>query len=276
METTAASSPSAASKFRHMLATKDIIVAPGVYDGFSAQIALETGAGICASKLGQADLGLVTLNDMRSHAEMMANLDPKIPLIADADTGYGGANMVACTAKRCGYLGGKAVVDTDTFVQRIRAAAQARRRLALDIVVIARTDALQTDGFDEAVRRLKAAAESGADVAFLEGIQNDQQAREVCRALAPVPVLLNMVEHGATPSWTPDEARQLGFKIIFFPFAVLAPVYKAIRQAFVRIKETGRTGLDPEFTPKRLFTIVGLEDAVRVEDEAGGSLYDGV
>ncbi|KAH0594886.1 hypothetical protein MHUMG1_07183 [Metarhizium humberi] len=323
METTAASSPSAASKLRHMLATKDIIVAPGVYDGFSARIALEvgfdsiymasrrslhqhfpqaptntcvqTGAGTCASKLGQADLGLATLNDMRSHAEMMANLDPKIPLIADADTGYGGANMVARTvaqyhrsgvaalhiedqiqAKRCGHLGGKAVVDTDTFVQRIRAAAQARRRLASDIVVIARTDALQTDGFDEAVRRLKAAAEAGADVAFLEGIQNDQQAREVCRALAPVPVLLNMVEHGATPSWTPDEARQLGFKIVIFPFAALAPAYKAIREAFVRIKETGRTGLDPEFTPKRLFTIVGLEDAVRVDDEAGGSLYDGV
>lgn len=125
METTAAGSPSAASKLRHMLATKDIIVAPGVYDGFSARIALkvgfnsiymasrrslhqhfpqaptntcvQTGAGTYASNLGQADLGLATLSDMRSHAEIMANLNPKIPLIADADTGYGGANMVART-----------------------------------------------------------------------------------------------------------------------------------------------------------------------------------
>ncbi|KFG82206.1 putative carboxyphosphonoenolpyruvate phosphonomutase [Metarhizium anisopliae] len=281
MESTSANRPSAATKLRRMLATKDVIVAPG------------TGAGACASKLGQADLGFATLNDMRSQAEMIANLDPGTPLIADADTGYGGANMVARTVaqyhrsgvaalhiedqiqtKRCGHLGGKAVVDTDTFLQRIRAAAQARRRLASDIVVIARTDALQTDGFDEAVRRLKMAVGAGADVAFLEGIQNAQQAREACEALAPVPVLLNMVEHGATPSWTPREARQMGFKIVIFPFAALAPAYKAIRETLIGIKETGRTGLDPEFTPKRLFTVVGLEDAVKIDKEAGGRLYD--
>lgn len=226
---------------------------------------------------------------------MIANLNPQTPLIADADTGYGGPNMVARTieqyhrsgvaglhiedqiqTKRCGHLGGKTVVDIDTFVQRISAAVQARKRLGSDLVIIARTDALQTHGFDEAVKRLQAAGDAGADVAFLEGIYNAQEAKDVCRILAPMPVLLNMVEHGATPSWTPAEAKDLGFKIIIFPFASIGPAYKAIKESFVRIKETGRTGLGKDFTPKKLFTIVGLEDAVHLDEEAGGKLYNKV
>lgn len=226
---------------------------------------------------------------------MIAGLDPGIPLIADADTGYGGPNMVARTVaqyhrsgvaglhiedqiqtKRCGHLGGKAVVDVETFAQRIGAAAQARERLGSDIVIIARTDALQTHGFDEAVARLKASVAAGADVAFLEGVTTEHEAREVCKQLAPTPVLLNMVEHGATPSWTPEEASELGFRIMIFPFASIGPAYAAIKDAFVRIKETGRTGLDKEFTPKKLFTIVGLEEAMEVDAAAGGSLYSKV
>lgn len=139
--------------------------------------------------------------------------------------------------------------------------------------MIARTDALQTHAFDEAITRLQAAKGAGADVAFLEGIHNETQAREACRILAPMPVLLNMVEHGATPSWTPEEARDMGFRIIIFPFASIGPAYEAIREAFVRIKETGRTGLDGDFTPRKLFGVVGLEEAVRVDEEAGGRLY---
>ena len=210
---TGSSSPG--RKLRRLLQREHILVVPGVYDGFSTRIALEvgfdclymvrtarkheqvnnvdhltfkTGAGTGASKLGQPDLGLATFNDMKEHAEMIANIEPQIPLIADADTGYGGPNMVARTvgayhragvaglhiedqvlAKRCGHLGGKRVVSIDDFTQRIFAAAQARQRLASDIVIIARTDALQTHGFDEAIKRLKAAVAAGADIAFLEG-----------------------------------------------------------------------------------------------------------
>lgn len=226
---------------------------------------------------------------------MIANLDPSTPLIADADTGYGGPAMVARTVsayhragvaglhiedqiqtKRCGHLQGKAVVDTDVFVSRIRAAAQARLRIGSDMVVIARTDALQTHGFEEAVARLKAAAEAGADVAFLEGITTEEEAREACRLLSPTPVLLNMVEHGATPSWTPAQAKEFGFKIIIFPFASIGPAHNAIKDAFIRIKETGKTGLEKEFTPKKLFTVVGLEEATEIDAAAGGSLYSKV
>ncbi|KAF2466296.1 Phosphoenolpyruvate/pyruvate domain-containing protein [Lindgomyces ingoldianus] len=176
-----------------------ILIALGVYDGFSVRIALDvgfdcsymTGAGTCASKLGQADLGFATLNDVREHAEMIANLKPEIPLVADADTGYGGLNMVARTVaayhrscvsaihienqiktKRCGHLRGKEIVDDNIFCSRIRAASQAQGRLGSDIVLIARTNALQ---------------------------------------------------HGTAPSITSQEAQELGFRIIIFPFATIAP-----------------------------------------------------
>jgi len=288
-------------RLRQLLAKRaDIIVAPGVYDGFSARIALEvgfdclymTGAGTCASKLGQPDLGLATLNDMREHAEMIANLDPSVPLIADADTGYGGPNNVARTVeqyhrsgvaalhiedqiqtKRCGHLGGKQVVSIDTFSQRIAAAAQARHRIGSDIVIIARTDALQTDNFEEATRRLKAAVAAGADVAFLEGVTSKEEARTICQELSPTPVLLNMVENGATPSWTPEEAQELGFRVMIFPFAAIAPAYEAIRNTFERVMKTGRTGLAADFTPKKLFSIVGLKQATAIDVAAGGELY---
>lgn len=232
---------------------------------------------------------------MREHAEMIANLNPTIPLIADADTGYGGPNMVARTVaqyhrsgvaalhiedqiqtKRCGHLHGKEVVSVEVFASRIGAAVAARRRLGSDIVVIARTDALQVNGFDDAVERLRAAIRAGADVAFLEGVTSKEEAREVCRLLAPTPVLLNMVENGATPSWTAAEARELGFRVIIWPFAALAPAYEAIRGAYRRIKETGATGIDPAFTPKALFAVVGLQEAMEIDVAAGGSLYEKV
>ena len=232
---------------------------------------------------------------MREHAEMIANLNPSVPLIADADTGYGTAPMVARTVekyhrsgvaglhiedqiaqKRCGHLGGKKIVDLETFTQRIAAAYQARMKLGSDIVIIARTDALQTDGFDEAVRRLKAAVKAGADVGFLEGVTTEVEAREVCKLMAPTPMLLNMVEHGATPSWTPAQAKDMGFKIQIFPFASIGAAYQAIKDSFTRIKETGTTGLDPSFTPKKLFTLVGLEEARQVDIKAGGNMYDKV
>ncbi|KAL1954768.1 hypothetical protein VTO42DRAFT_716 [Malbranchea cinnamomea] len=295
---------SPARRLRDMLAnSKDIIVAPGVYDGLSARIAIDvgfqciymTGAGTVASKLGQPDLGFASLNDMRENAEMIANLDTRVPLIADADTGYGGPNMVARTVaqyhrsgvaglhiedqiqtKRCGHLGGKELVSVEVFRQRIAAAAQARDRLGSDIVIIARTDALAVDGFDEAVRRLKVAVDAGADVAFLEGVTSPDEAREICRTMHPTPVLLNMVEHGATPTWTPAEAQELGFRIIIFPFAAIAPAYQAIRDTMAKIKETGRTGIPEDFTPKKLFTAVGLKEAVEVDAAAGGAMYDKV
>ncbi|OLN87959.1 2,3-dimethylmalate lyase [Colletotrichum chlorophyti] len=292
---------SAATRLRQRLTqTDDFILLPGVYDGLSARIALEvgfdglymTGAGTSASKLGQPDLGFATLNDMRSHAEMLANLDPTVPLLADADTGYGGPIMVARTVtqyarsgvaalhiedqvqtKRCGHLTGKQLVDLETYVARIRAAVLARQSIGSDIVVVARTDAVQTHGFQEALARLQAAVNAGADVAFLEGVTSAEEAREACRVLAPTPVLLNMVEHGATPSWTAAEAKELGYRIMIVPFAAIAPAYEAIRESLVKLKETGVVGTKAGFSPRKLFSIVGLQEAMGFDAAAGGSSY---
>lgn len=178
--------------------------------------------------------------------------------------------------KRCGHLGGKEIVSFETWIQRISAATQARDRLGSEMLIIARTDALQTHDFQEAAKRLKAAADMGADVAFLEGLSTKAQMRDICRIMHPTPVLLNMVEHGATPSISPQEAQDIGFRIIIFPFAAIAPAYKAIKDSFVRIKETGFTELENSFTPKKLFSIVGLKKAAAIDAAAGGHMYDRV
>lgn len=231
---------------------------------------------------------------MRNNAEMLANLSPKTPLIADADTGYGGPIMVARTTeqyarsgvaafhiedqvqtKRCGHLGGKILVDKDTYTTRIRAAVQARKRLGSDIVVIARTDALQGYGYEESLARLRAARDAGADVGFLEGISSREMAAQAVKDLAPWPLLLNMVEHGSTPSISAAEARELGFRIIIFPFATIGPALTAMREGLEKLKQTGLPGLDKELTPQMLFRVCGLDDSVQLDAEAGGASFEG-
>ncbi|KAL4954053.1 Pyruvate/Phosphoenolpyruvate kinase-like domain-containing protein [Aspergillus filifer] len=291
----------AATKLRHALQDPNaFITAPGVYDGLSARIALNvgfdalymTGAGTAASVHGQADLGICTLNDMRANAEMIANISPSTPLISDADTGYGGPIMVARTTeqyaragvaafhledqvqtKRCGHLGGKILVDVDTYVTRIRAAVQARQRIGSDIVIIARTDALQGNGYEDSLARLKAAREAGADAGFLEGISSVEMARQVVADLEGWPLLLNMVEHGSTPSINATQARELGFKMIIFPFAALGPACAAIREGMEKLKRDGIPGLDKEMTPQMLFRVCGLDESVKLDAAAGGAAF---
>ncbi|RJE22623.1 carboxyphosphonoenolpyruvate phosphonomutase [Aspergillus sclerotialis] len=292
-----------ATKLRRQLReSNELIVCPGVYDGLSARIAMNlgfkamymTGAGTTASRLGMADLGLAQLHDMRTNAEMIANLDPfGPPLIADMDTGYGGPLMVAKSVqqyiqagvagfhiedqiqnKRCGHLAGKAVVSLDEYLIRIRAAKQTKDRLHSDIVLIARTDALQQHGYDECIRRLKAARDLGADVGLLEGFTSKEQARQAVQDLAPWPLLLNMVENGAGPVITTKEAQEMGFRIMIFSFASLAPAYLGIKSAFERLKTQGVVGTPENVGPKKLFEVCGLMDSVHIDTNAGGSGFE--
>ncbi|KAL2869489.1 isocitrate lyase/PEP mutase family protein [Aspergillus lucknowensis] len=289
-----------ATKLRRQLReSNELIVCPGVYDGLSARIAINlgfkamymTGAGTTASRLGMADLGLAQLHDMRTNAEMIANLDPfGPPLIADMDTGYGGPLMVAKSVqqyvqagvagfhiedqiqnKRCGHLAGKAVVSLDEYLIRIRAAKQAKDRLHSDIVLIARTDALQQHGYDECIRRLKAARDLGADVGLLEGFTSKEQAGQAVQDLAPWPLLLNMVENGAGPVITTKEAQEMGFRIMIFSFASLAPAYLGIKAALERLKTQGVVGTPENVGPKKLFEVCGLMESVNIDTNAGGS-----
>ncbi|KAI2463931.1 oxaloacetate Acetylhydrolase [Annulohypoxylon bovei var. microspora] len=295
---------SGAKKLRKMLfETDELIVCPGVYDGLSARTAMElgfqamymTGAGTTVSRIGQPDLAIAQLHEMKENAEMIANLDPfGPPLIADMDTGYGGPIMVARTVeqyiragvggahledqiltKRCGHLGGKEVVAQEEYISRIRAAHAARVRLQSDFVLIARTDALQTLGYDECISRLRAAREQGADVGLLEGFTCKAQAAQAVKDLAPWPLLLNSVENGKSPVITVDEAREMGFRIMIFSFATLAPSYVAMRDTLTRLKNEGIVGTPKDITPVKLFEVCGLRHNMAVDTNAGGSSFVG-
>ncbi|GAB7355303.1 hypothetical protein MBLNU459_g5838t1 [Dothideomycetes sp. NU459] len=290
----------AATRLRYMIKALDrIIVCPGVYDGLSARIALEvgfegiymTGAGTTASRLGAADLGIAELHDMRTNAEMIANLDPHgPPLIADMDTGYGGPIVIAravqqyhlagvagfhiedqIAQKRCGHLKGKEVVDVETYIQRIKACVTAAKRLHSDIVIIARTDALQSRGFDDCVERLKRARDEGADMGILEGVGTKEQALRAVQELAPWPLCYNSVENGHSPLISVGEAQAMGYRAIIFSFAGISPAYTAIKSTFDRLKTQGVTG--SSVTPKSIFQICGLDESMIIDAAAGGNAF---
>ncbi|KAL8698949.1 MAG: hypothetical protein Q9224_001620, partial [Gallowayella concinna] len=297
---------SPATRLKHKLQhNKDLIVCPGVYDGLSARIAQTvgfetmymTGAGSTASMLGMADLGVASRNDMVTNADMIANLDPHhCELIADMDTGYGGpltvtktvnqyirANVAAfhiedqVLAKRCGHLSGKKVVPTDIYLSRIRAARAAIDMAQSDIQLIARTDANQQHGYDECIARLKAARDLGADIGIFEGFKSKEEAVNAVKELAPWPLLLNIVENGHSPLITVDEARQMGFRIMIFSFAGVIPAYMAIKNVYEKLKYQGVTGIQGcGVGPKELFDICGLQEAMEVDEVAGGADFKSV
>ncbi|QRV90297.1 carboxyphosphonoenolpyruvate phosphonomutase [Ceratobasidium sp. AG-Ba] len=295
----------ASTRLRQMLARDEIVVAPGVCDGLSARCALEagftclyqSGAATTAAKLGQPDLAIATLPDFVQNATMITGLSYSTPLIADADTGFGGPAMVARTVqmydragvaalhiedqvqtKRCGHLLGKQVVSTEEFVTRIRAAVQARDAIpGSDIVIIARTDSAQVLGMDEAIRRLQAAAAVGADVAFIEGVKTQELLEKTVKALTPTPVLVNVISGGLTPSFTTKEAEKMGAKIIIFSLVSCVAAVHGIREAMASLKKTGTDhqsarGMDP----RAFFEVVGLDEVIEVDRRAGGTALSSI
>ena len=248
------------------------------------------------SKLGMADLGLATLNDMKENAEMIANLDANVPLIADADTGYGGPVMVARTVeqyaragvaalhiedqvqmKRCGHLLGKELVSREIFLGRIRAAVAARQKVGSDIVIIARTDARQSLGFEEATERLADAVTCGADAIFLEGLVSVEEAREVCRIMSHVPVLLNTVPGGVTPRLNVKEAKELGFRIMIFPAIALTTVITSVKEKLKNLQNEGTDYTEKdEMGIKEAFMMCGLNESLQIDKDAGGVALSGI
>lgn len=177
--------------------------------------------------------------------------------------------------KRCGHLLNKQLVPEDEYLSRIQAAVLARSQAhGGDIVLIARTDALQSLGYEAARDRLKKAVELGADVAFLEGVGSAEEARQICLDLAPTPVLFNCVSGGVSPEWSAGEAQDLGFRIVIHPAFALAPVYQSVSAAARVLKTTGAAA-KPETTmsPKELFEVCGLKEAIAFDSAAGGKLF---
>ncbi|KAH6883145.1 carboxyvinyl-carboxyphosphonate phosphorylmutase [Alternaria rosae] len=294
----------AVEKLRSMLADPNkFLSCPGVYDGFTARIALQegvdclymTGAGTTMSRLGAADMGIATFTDMLTNATMLASISPSTPLIADADTGYGGPVMVGRTvtsyiragvaglhledqvvSKRCGHLNGKQLVDVEEFEARIRAARLAREASGGDIVIIARTDALQGFGYEEALRRLRAAVAQGADMAFLEGVTTAEDAQRICSDLAPTPCLFNSVPGGVSPDFSVEECKSMGYKLAIFPLLACEVVYPAVRKAVQQMKAGHVKSVEEDgkrYGPRELFQVCGLDELMEFDVKAGGLSY---
>jgi 2-methylisocitrate lyase-like PEP mutase family enzyme len=250
-------------RLRELLADRKPVLAPGVYDALGARLVEEagfeavymTGFGTAAAKLGRPDVGLLTMSEMVDSARGIARAC-NLPVIADADTGYGNAINVVRTVqefeqagvaaihiedqvspKRCGHLEGKQVVPIDEMVSKIRAAVAARR--APELVLIARTDAAAVEGIGSAIDRARRYGEAGADVLFVEAATTEADIERVASELAEFPLLFNWAEGGKTPPIPYDRLRDLGFSIVLFPLSTLLTATGAIRNALAEIKATG-------------------------------------
>lgn len=245
-----------------MIRAKEPILAPGVYDALTAKIVeaqgfdavYMTGYGTSASMFGFPDIGLLTMTEMADNAARIADA-VEIPVIADADTGYGNPVNVVRTVrqyekagvaaiqiedqtwpKRCGHMAGKSVIDAGEMIGKIRAAVDARKNSKL--LIIARTDAIATHGFDHAIERGHMYAEAGADVLFIEAPVNMEQLEKIPGLLAPSPILLNLAPR--TPNLSLDQIRSMGFAIAIYPGVCLAAVIAGCTEEVKRIKDTGK------------------------------------
>jgi 2-methylisocitrate lyase-like PEP mutase family enzyme len=248
------------SVFRSLMSSDKIVIAPGAYDGITARMiehagfpaVYMTGAGTAAT-LGYPDFGLVTMTEMVATAATLAR-SVTIPVIADADTGYGNELNVIRTVreyesrgvagihiedqvapKRCGHLDGKEIIATDEFVAKIRAAVAARRDS--DFVIIARTDARAVAGFEEAITRANAAMTAGADMAFVEAVQTIDELKAVPKRVKG-PCLLNVVRCGKTPDVAFATAQAMGYKLAILPSLLIVAATEAYSSVLRTVKET--------------------------------------
>jgi len=245
---------------RGLVAKRGGLVVPGAYDGVSARLVERagfsavymTGFGTSASRLGLPDLGYAGLAEMADHARNLAAA-VGIPLIADADTGYGNALGVRRTVqayeaagvaalhiedqvapKRCGHLSGHQIVPLGEFAGKVRAAVEARRDP--DLMIIARTDAISAVGFDEALRRGEAAARAGADVLFVEAPRDEMQVERIARAF-DVPLLYNYASGGRSPLLPFAQLRALGYAILILPIDTLLVATRAMADFLAGLRE---------------------------------------
>ena len=249
-----------AYSIRSKLSENDIIRAPGVYDGITARLAEDagfpavymTGAGTSMS-LGYPDYGLITQTEMVTNANTITRT-VKVPVIADADTGYGNALNVTRTVreyeradvaaihiedqvspKRCGHLEGKELISLDEYIAKIRAAVAARQDP--EFIIIARTDAIIVTGFEDAVNRANTALSNGADVAFIESPRTMDEVTDIPQKVNG-PCLFNAVTGGKTPNLSMCDVRDIGYRIAILPSLLTSAIMSACDQALADFKST--------------------------------------
>lgn len=272
------------TRLRQRLAGPRLLVAPGAYDALSARVVEEagfeavymTGSGVSVGHLGLPDIGLATMTEMVDQARRIAAAI-QIPVIADADTGYGNALNVRRTVreyeaagaaalhledqefpKRCGHLEGKRVIPAETMVTRIRAACEAR--WDPDFVIIARTDARAVLGLEEAIRRARAYRAAGADVLFVEAPVGVAEVEAVARALPEAPLLINLGGGGKTPMLPAARLEALGFRLAIYPGDLQKAAIRAMREVATLLAREGTTATaaDRMVSFEERFEIVGL------------------
>ncbi len=276
--------------FRQRIKQDGIIVAPGCYDAFSARLVEEagfeavymTGYGTSATMIGQPDVGLLTMSEMVAHASQIVSA-VRIPVIADADTGYGNPINVMRTVreyikagvtaiqledqvspKKCGHTKGKQVIPKEEMVKKIEAAVEARGDSGL--VLISRTDANAVHGFQDAIDRCKAYIKAGTDIIFVEAPRSVDEMRRVYEELR-FPLMANMVEKGQTPLLKNRELEELGYKLVIYPLSTLMAATKAIRELLHSLKENGTTGefMDRMVEFSEMNRIVGFDEFYKME-----------
>jgi 2,3-dimethylmalate lyase len=281
-------------RLRELLARPKPLMAPGAADALTARLIAKhgfeaiymTGAGTTAVRLGMPDVGLLTMNEMVDNAQRIAEAS-QLPLVADADTGYGGPMNVQRTVrayeragvagihiedqlfpKRCGHLAGKSVVPVEEMVAKIRAGLDARHDR--DFVLIARTDALAVEGFERAIERCKRYEEAGADVIFLEAPSKMEHLAAIPKSFGK-PTLYNMASSGKTPFLQIDEIGKLGFKLVIYPNFALLSAITAMNHTLGELKRTGSIAEVAKNIAsfQDFFNLVGMKEVQEAEAKYG-------
>lgn len=278
-------------KLRELLEQPRVVLAPGVYDALGARLVEEaefsavymTGFGTSAGLAGIPDVGLLTMTEMVDNARRIAQV-VDIPLIADADNGYGNPiNVIRAiqsyeaggaagvhvedqvAPKKCGHMEGKQVIPAEEMCQKVRAATEAREDP--DFVIIARTDARAVEGLERAVQRAKLYRKAGADVLFIEAMQSEEEAEFVADAFPDVPLLFNWAEGGKTPPLELARIEELGFRIVIFPIGTLLAATRGMRDVLAHIREHGTPSGVLEQLPSfdEFLDFVGLPEVRKLE-----------
>ena len=287
----------ARKRLRELVEAKEILVLPGAYDALSARLAeaagfpcvYMTGYGQSASKLGQPDVGLMTMSEMAERAADMV-MAVNVPVICDADTGFGNNVNVVRTIreyeragvaaiqledqtmpKKCGHMLGRDVIDAQEMVMKIKAAIAARTDP--DFLIIARTDSRTRCGIDEAIRRGRLYAEAGADVVFVESVESVEEMRRVNGEI-PARTIANMVETGRTPLLTAAQLQEIGYDMVVFPVSTLFVAAKAVYDMLVDLRANGTTRnyLDKMMSFSQFNDFIGLPLVRELEE----NLFDSV
>ncbi|HEY2989706.1 MAG TPA: isocitrate lyase/PEP mutase family protein [Candidatus Binatia bacterium] len=285
-----------AQRIREVLKQKGVLVMPGVYDCLSAKIASRagfdvifiTGYSVSATLLGEPDFGLLTQTDLLAASQRICSVTD-LPVIVDADTGYGNAINTIRTAKelirggaagmfledqiwpkRCGHMKGKQVIPLDEYLKKLKAAVEARGDKD-NLYIVARTDARQALGLSEAIKRGQAFKEAGADAVFIEAPQTKEEMREIGRNV-PGPLVANMIERGVTPLMGPEELRDLGFGLIVWPLGPLYASARALQDVYSTLRRTGTTGevMDRLIPFEEFHDIIGLEEKYALDAKYKG------